>query len=165
VTVAALTASVADSFSWPRVLAAAFVAMAGGTALLWSLGKSAASPSFARLTANPSDVPIHSGQISPDGRYLAFGDSTGVQVRSIDAGQTRRFDDTKDMKVYGWTPDSSSVLASRCDEITCVGWAISLVGQQRHRTGAVWSPSAELVRVAPDGQRLLRFAFASVPRH
>ena len=63
------------------------------------------------------------------------------------------------MNVYGWTPDSASVLASQCDDVSCVGWVISLVGQDRHRLGTAWSPY-EQVRVAPDGQRLLKLSFA-----
>jgi DNA-binding winged helix-turn-helix (wHTH) protein len=119
----------------------------------------AAEPSLIRLTSNTADMFVTSAHIAPDGRHLAFADRRGLQVRSIDSGRVHRFADTEGMNVYGWTPDSASVLASQCDDVSCVGWVISLVGQDRHRLGTVWSPY-EQVRVAPGGQRLLKLSFA-----
>lgn len=116
-----------------------------------------AAPKLERLTANPSDVSVTSAQISPDGRFLAYADPTGVQVRIIDTGETHRLRETRAMNVYGWSPDSAEVLASQCDLDDCSGWSISLVGQERRRTGAVW-PVRERVKVAPSGLRLLRLA-------
>ena len=43
-----------------------------------------------QLTANPPDLPVTSAQISPDGKYLAYADPTGIQVRVIDTGETQR---------------------------------------------------------------------------
>lgn len=66
----------------------------------------------------------------------------------------------------GWTSDSTAVLASECDQLSCSGWVISLVGQERHRTGAVWprdDPAIVFVRVSPDGRRLLRLTFSMTP--
>ena len=93
---------------------------------------------------------VTSAQISPDGRYLAYADPTGVHVRSIDIGETHRLPETKGMNVYGWSPDSAEVLASQCDQDDCSGWSISLIGQERRRTGAVW-PVRDRVKVAPNG--------------
>jgi DNA-binding winged helix-turn-helix (wHTH) protein len=115
-----------------------------------------AAPTLARLTANPREMSVTSAQISPDGRYLAYADPTGVQVRSIDIGETHRLPETKGMNVYGWSPDSAEVLASQCDHDDCSGWSISLIGQERRRTGAVW-PVRDRVKVAPNGW-LLRLA-------
>ena len=120
-------------------------------------GAAVAAPKLERLTANPSDVSVTSAQISPDGRFLAYADPTGVQVRIIDTGETHRLRETRAMNVYGWSPDSAEVLASQCDRDDCSGWSISLVGQERRCTGAVW-PVRERVRVAPSGLRLLRLA-------
>jgi serine/threonine protein kinase len=122
-----------------------------------------ADPALVRLTSNPSDMSVTSAHISSDGRHLAFADPVGLQVRIIDSGKTHLLPGTKGMDVYGWTPDSSGVLASQCDELSCSGWIISLVGQERQRTGAVW-PRGDQVRVAPDGLRLLRLALSTNPR-
>ena len=41
-----------------------------------------------RLTANPAEAPVLNGVISPDGKYLAFSDNTGLYLRQIDTGET-----------------------------------------------------------------------------
>jgi DNA-binding winged helix-turn-helix (wHTH) protein len=41
-----------------------------------------------RLTANPHDAPLTSGVISPDGKYLAYSDPTGLYLRQVDGGET-----------------------------------------------------------------------------
>jgi len=120
-------------------------------------GATRAEPKLERLTANPSDSAVMSARLSPDGRYLAFADSGGVQMRFIETGETHRLADTRGMDVSGWKPDSSGVLASECDKQSCRTWAISLIGQERHRTGASWS-GTERIKVAPDGVRFLRLA-------
>jgi len=40
------------------------------------------------LTANPSENPVYAAAISPDGRYLAFADFTGVFVKTVETGET-----------------------------------------------------------------------------
>jgi DNA-binding winged helix-turn-helix (wHTH) protein/Tol biopolymer transport system component len=110
-----------------------------------------------QLTANPPGLPVTSARISPDGRYLAYADQTGIQVRLIDTGETQRIADTRDMDVHGWTEDGTRIRAASCDTATCTGWDLSLVGGTRHRSGAVW-PATDAVIAATDGSRLLRIA-------
>ena len=81
-----------------------------------------------RLTANPPDLPLSNALISPDGRYLAYADATGIQIRIIETGETQRLPDTKGLDLYGWSNDSSKVRAQACEADTCVGWSISLLG-------------------------------------
>ena len=40
-----------------------------------------------QLTANPEGMPVTSAVISPDGKYLAFTDSTGFYLRQVDGGE------------------------------------------------------------------------------
>ena len=40
------------------------------------------------ITANPSENPVFAAAISPDGRYLAYADLTGVFVRLLETGET-----------------------------------------------------------------------------
>jgi serine/threonine protein kinase len=112
-------------------------------------------PTVTRLTANPEGLPVTSARISPDGRYLAYADSTGVQVRLIATGETQRIADTQRMNVYAWSGDSTKVRASACESGICVGWDISLLGGARRRSGATW-PVDEYVIASSDGSRLLR---------
>jgi hypothetical protein len=42
-----------------------------------------------RITANPPDAPVTGAVISPDGKYVAYSDPTGVYIRHIDSGETR----------------------------------------------------------------------------
>jgi DNA-binding winged helix-turn-helix (wHTH) protein len=125
------------------VLGLAVISVLVAVVVLWVARGQVSLPAIAesalvRLTSNPADLSVTSAHISPDGRHLAFADPGGLQVRIIDGGKTHRLPETEGMNVYGWTPDSAGVLASHCDELQCTGWVISLVGQERYRTGVAW---------------------------
>jgi len=112
------------------------------------------APTITRLTANPADVSVSSARISPDGKYVAYSDPTGIQVRVIDTGETQRLPDTSGMTVYAWNGDGSKIRAARCDQHTCTGWDVSILGGTRQPSGATW-PTNDLMRAAPDGSQLL----------
>ena len=38
-----------------------------------------------QLTTNSSENPVSAASISPDGRYVAYSDSTGIHLRAIDS--------------------------------------------------------------------------------
>jgi DNA-binding winged helix-turn-helix (wHTH) protein/Tol biopolymer transport system component len=42
-----------------------------------------------QITTNDSDNPVNTAAISPNGRWLAYGDGTGISVREIQTGRTR----------------------------------------------------------------------------
>ena len=137
------------------------LASAGG--LIWWFGHrtqesergATREPVPTRLTANPLELTILSAMISPDGRYVAYTDPSGIQVRIVDTGESQRLPDTKNMAVYGWTTDSTKVRASRCDGGSCAGWSISLVGNARYRTDGTWL-AGEVPLPMPRGSQLLR---------
>jgi DNA-binding winged helix-turn-helix (wHTH) protein len=108
-----------------------------------------------RLTANPLDRSVTSARISPNGRYLAYAEPSGIQIRVIDTGETQRIPATDGMEVYAWAGDSASVRASMCKSGTCVGWDISLFGGSRRRSGATWLES-DFMRATQTGSRLVR---------
>jgi DNA-binding winged helix-turn-helix (wHTH) protein/Tol biopolymer transport system component len=118
-------------------------------------------PTLSQLTANPPDRPVTSAQISPDGRYLAYADETGIQVRVIDTGETQRIAETRDMEVQGWSADGTRIRTAACDMAACTGWDLSLVGGNRRRSGASW-PATDAVISTPDGSRLLRISGSSL---
>jgi eukaryotic-like serine/threonine-protein kinase len=41
-----------------------------------------------QLTANPAELPVYTAAISPDGKHLAYSDSTGFYIRMTDTGET-----------------------------------------------------------------------------
>jgi len=121
-----------------------------------SIPPSPREPTLTQLTANPLDLPVTSARISPDGRYLAYADPTGIQVRLIDRGETQRIPDTRGLSVDTWSDDGTKILAWACAATTCTGWDVSLVGGRRRHSGAVWA-STDFTLPTPDGSRLLRW--------
>lgn len=128
----------------PALMASAVLLAAIVVAWRVDLSRPASAPStshakFQQLTANVSELPISTVMISADGRYLAYADPGGINVRIIDTGETQRLPRTKGMNLYGWNSDSTRVRASECKNNTCVGWSISLVGDSRYPTDGSWA--------------------------
>ena len=85
-----------------------------------------------RLTANPDDTPLTSGLISPDGKYLAYTDSTGFYLRQVDNGETRPLLLPKgfDPLAESWFPDSVHLVVSWVEDPQKPPslWQISVMG-------------------------------------
>ena len=73
---------------WYLILTAlAVVALAAGA--LWRARWGAPHPVVEkRITANSTEAPIRAAVVSPDGKYVAYADPTGVYLRQIDGGET-----------------------------------------------------------------------------
>jgi serine/threonine protein kinase len=108
-------------------------------------------PVLTRLTANPTELAVTSAQISPDGRYLAYADPSGLRIRLLESGETQSIPNTQGMNVYAWSRDATMVRASACER-ACVGWDISLLGGARRRSGTTWSE--EEIVIAPRMDRV-----------
>src|SRR5215469_11640153 len=66
-------------------------ALAIGVALILRLRPQPSSSSDhleARMTANSPENPVSGGAISPDGKYLAYSDATGLYLKLIRTGET-----------------------------------------------------------------------------
>ena len=138
-------------------LGAAILAAAGGWFWFTHRGQEQLAtppPTVTRLTANPADVSVSSARISPDGKYVAYSDPTGIRVHVINSGETQRLPDTQGMTVYAWTGDGTKIRAARCEQHTCAEWDLSILGGARQPSGATW-PASEQLRATPDGSRLL----------
>jgi DNA-binding winged helix-turn-helix (wHTH) protein len=107
-----------------------------------------------RLTANPAERSLESARISPDGKYLAYADATGVQVRRVDGGDTHSIADTRGMDVFGWTSDSEKIRAGVCAEGRCTVWDVPVTGGPRTPTGATWSDN-ERADISANGSEVL----------
>lgn len=110
-----------------------------------------------RITANPADTPVTGAVISPDGKYVAYSDQTGVYIRHIDSGETRpltlpkRFDGIP----TSWFPDSMHLLLANHDgpQHTAKIWKASILGGNPQ----MLLEDAEQAVVSPDGSRIAFF--------
>jgi len=84
---------------------------------------------------------------------LAYADPAGIHVQFIDTGETELIADTRGMGIYTWTSDSTKIRAASCDERTCVGWDVSVVGGTRYASGASW-PANIAMTATFDGSQL-----------
>ena len=115
-----------------------------------------------QLTINSSENPVTGGAISPDGKHLAYIDTRGLHIKSIDTGETRTVPQPEALKdqtmkwVAVWFPDSTRFLVNvhpsaaewheRSSDNGSI-WAVSVLGgaPTKLRDHAVaWS-------VSPDG--------------
>jgi Tol biopolymer transport system component/DNA-binding winged helix-turn-helix (wHTH) protein len=146
------------------ILGAVALAMLVGVIVGWRAAHSTAAQtgniSERRLTANAAELPVIDGVISPDGKYLAFTDSSGFYLRQIDTGETHPVSVPSGFKPRprSWFPDGTHLLA------TWVGgprepesiWEISLMGGTPRKLVAQGAWPA----VSPDGSTIAYLASA-----
>jgi DNA-binding winged helix-turn-helix (wHTH) protein/Tol biopolymer transport system component len=148
------------------VLGGALVA-ALGVGALWILKHRESSGQeliVRRLTSNSSDNPVTGALLSPDGKYIAFRDQTGMHLKLIETGEIQtipkgvnsesaRLADGTQWFPGAWFPDSTRLLANVIQpgpERSPSIWAISLFGAAPHelREGASaesMSPNGSMV--------------------
>ena len=85
-----------------------------------------------RLTANPNEDPVLGAVISPDGKYLAFSDTTAFYLRQIDSGETHSLNLPPGLKAVpaAWYPDGTHLLASWAEgpKAPASLWQVSILG-------------------------------------
>ena len=140
-----------------RIAVAGAILLLVGTAAGWRAGHhSAASVRFAerRLTGNPENDPVMSAAISPDGKYLAFADRTGIFLRAVGTGETHPVTMPDDAKAYfvNWFPDGSHVLVTRTSSTAEKPslWSVSIFGGTPRKL----MEAAERGAVSPDGSQI-----------
>lgn len=119
-----------------------------------------------QLTTNSSENPIRGGAISFDGRYLAYIDTRGLQLKVIDTGEIRtvrlpvELNDQRQKWEFGaWFPDSTRLLMNlhpateewnEWSSAAASIWAISVLGGKpmKIRDHAVVSS------ISPDGSTI-----------
>jgi DNA-binding winged helix-turn-helix (wHTH) protein/Tol biopolymer transport system component len=84
-----------------------------------------------RLTSNSSENSVSSAAISPDGKYLAYADNTGIYLKLIRTGEAHSVPLPPNFfaRVDDWFPDGSHLLVSR-EELPGKAslWNISIFG-------------------------------------
>ena len=89
-----------------------------------------------RLTFNSSENPVEHTRISPDGKYLAYSDTSGIHVKLLATSEDRLiprpagFAANADWFPDAWFPDSAHLLADASQPGRRVSmWMVSLLGQ------------------------------------
>jgi DNA-binding winged helix-turn-helix (wHTH) protein len=109
-----------------------------------------------RITFNSSANPIESAAISPDGKYLAYSDSTGIHVRLLSTGEERLIPSPGGVspelsRIDAWFPNGTELLAhSREADGHGSMWAVSIMGgssREIRGNATGWD-------VSPDGTRI-----------
>ena len=117
-----------------------------------------------QLTANSVENTVWSGAISPNGKYLAYVDATGLRLKQVETGEVGTVPEPEALqgrpvrwRIASWFPDNSAFLAVAMQApLHSSTWAVSLVGQAPRLlrdNASAWS-------VSPDG-RWIAFTSAS----
>ena len=88
-----------------------------------------------RVTSNGSEAPVQTIALSPDGKYLAYSDTDGVHVRSIETADSRLLPQTKAMSVQYWAADGTRFFTSTLAGERYTFSAVSLPGGIPHPIG------------------------------
>jgi len=114
-----------------------------------------------RVTSNSPEAPVKFAAVSPDGKYVAYADPTGLYLRVIASGEIRRWDLPKDFvaaRSSSWFPDGTHLLVTRLEGPTRTPslWKLSLLGASPRKLIDNAGPGS----VSPDGTRI---AFVTHP--
>ena len=143
---------------WPLLVAASLVILMVGmgiAGLLWRRGKPQVELQERQITANPQGDRVTGAAVSPDGKYLAYADQTGLYLRSIESGETHSVNLPAELRgrIFGlrWFPEGGKLVAgvngSDGEDI----WVIGVLGEEkpyllyRHGFEPAISPDSRMV--------------------
>jgi len=106
-----------------------------------------------KLTASLSENSVSSAAVSPDGKYLAYADNTGVYLKLIRTGETHPVSLPPDFsgQVEDWFPDGSHLLVTRQElPLKLSLWSVSIFGGSPR----VLANDASGGSLSPDGSHI-----------
>ena len=113
-----------------------------------------------QLTTNSNENPIQQAAISPDGKYLAYGDRAGIEIKLISTGESHLLPRPPGLTEgdmwapVAWFPDQSHLLASSTQVAPegpmVTAWSVSLIGAsavpiRRNAVAQSISPDGSLI--------------------
>lgn len=145
--------------SWALFLLGAF-SLGATLSVVWYARYRPVAPSALlterRLTANSSENDITQGAISPDGKYLAYGDETGMHLKLIHGGEVINIPQPEEPPAFhtavwwpnGWFLDGTKFIAvGAAPGQPPSTWTFSVLGGQPRRI----RDDADGWSVSPDG--------------
>jgi Tol biopolymer transport system component len=153
---------------WAAIALAGAVVIAGAIVAFWLTHPPAPAPELKerRLTGNPSDNPVNQGVISPDGKYLAYGDQVGLHLKLMQTGEVLNIPQPEgrapDFYMWwptAWFPDGTRFIASAYEPgKPTSAWVVSVMGGPPHKL----RDNASAWAVSPDG-KLIAFGNSLAP--
>ncbi len=112
-----------------------------------------------QMTANPPENWVSGGEVSPNGKMIAYHDQTGLYLRSVDTGETNQVSLSRsfaDRMLYlTWFPDGKRLLVPIFNEASYMMpdmWTISTTGDAAPR---LFLPNTAEGSVSPDGRSIV----------
>jgi Tol biopolymer transport system component len=140
---------------WREMAAAGVVVLLMIGTIFWFARRRSATPerlaTERQITANPPENWVRGGAISPDGKFVAYQDWTGLYVRSVESGETLSVsvpaELMKRMSGLSWSPGGGKLLTAVSGRDGYDIWEITVMGEAEpkllFRNG--WEPA-----VSPD---------------
>jgi Tol biopolymer transport system component len=116
---------------WAAVAVPSAIVIAVLVWALWRHPWRRAEVAERQLTANSLENSVTSAAISPDGKYLAFADSTGVYLKLIRTGEIHTVSLPLNFATHvdDWSPEGSSLLVTRAERGGKASlWSVSVFG-------------------------------------
>lgn len=107
-----------------------------------------------QLTANPSKNPVVGSAISPDGKYLAYAEVSGLFLRVIQSGESHQIPTPESLLLgrteIDWFPDGTHLLITARTATESNLWKLAIVGGPPRKLMDRVSRAA----ISPDGSKI-----------
>jgi len=131
-----LEVQVKETRGWAWTVAAVLAAtvMCGGILAVLHLRSVSRQIQVQQLTTNSAEDPVWHAVISPDGKYAAYGDLAGIQVRTIATGESHLLPRPKTLSAgdawfpAAWSADGTRIFATSITSTASTAWAVSVIG-------------------------------------